>query len=262
MRRFRGRVSLQFRKDETARAGLEGRRYHHRRGAPEVRTRLIDHDHGPVRQVTDRLVILASFFHQMQLQLITGGHRTVAGARPLQCARLPCHRHARQLRRRRGLRASASSWTRSSQTALGIAGTQAAGLKSMFGTMCKPLHAGKAAYHGAFAARLAQRGFTSRADVLECPQGFARTHSPDFNPSAALADTAGRLPHPQQPLQVPCRLLHDACADRGCAQAARTARPHGRRDRPASGCGLTKPVTASATFRRPALVWKRNSVCG
>src|SRR5450432_2815755 len=28
-------------------------------------------------------------------------------------------------------------------TALGIAGTQAAGLKSMFGTMCKPLHAGK-----------------------------------------------------------------------------------------------------------------------
>src|ERR1700735_5534875 len=31
--------------------------------------------------------------------------------------------------------------------ALGIAGTQAAGLKSMFGTMCKPLHAGKDDYH-------------------------------------------------------------------------------------------------------------------
>ena len=46
-------------------------------------------------------------------------------------------------------------------TALGIAGTQAAGLKSMFGTMCKPLHAGKAAYHGLLAARLAQRGFTA-----------------------------------------------------------------------------------------------------
>src|SRR2546430_1272963 len=27
------------------------------------------------------------------------------------------------------------------QTALGIAGTEAAGLKSMFGTMCKPYHA-------------------------------------------------------------------------------------------------------------------------
>jgi 2-methylcitrate dehydratase PrpD len=73
-------------------------------------------------------------------------------------------------------------------TALGIAGTQAAGLKSMFGTMCKPLHAGKAAQNGMVAARLAQRGFTSRADVLECAQGFARTHSPDFDPSAALAE--------------------------------------------------------------------------
>jgi 2-methylcitrate dehydratase PrpD len=76
-------------------------------------------------------------------------------------------------------------------TALGIAGTQAAGLKSMFGTMCKPLHAGKAAYHGLLAARLAMRGFTSRADVLECPQGFARTHSPDFNPADALATPPG-----------------------------------------------------------------------
>jgi 2-methylcitrate dehydratase PrpD len=76
-------------------------------------------------------------------------------------------------------------------SALGIAGTQAAGLKSMFGTMCKPLHAGKAAYHGLLAARLAQRGFTSRADVLECPQGFARTHSPDFNPADAMAEPPG-----------------------------------------------------------------------
>ena len=61
----------------------------------------------------------------------------------------------------------------------------------MFGTMCKPLHAGKAAYHGLLAARLAQRGFTSRSDVLECAQGFARTHSPDFNPAAALAEPPG-----------------------------------------------------------------------
>jgi 2-methylcitrate dehydratase PrpD len=76
-------------------------------------------------------------------------------------------------------------------TALGIAGTQAAGLKSMFGTMCKPLHAGKAAYHGLLAARLARRGFTSRPDVVECPQGFARTHSPDFHPAEALGEPPG-----------------------------------------------------------------------
>lgn len=76
-------------------------------------------------------------------------------------------------------------------TALGIAGTQAAGLKSMFGTMCKPLHAGKAAYHGLLAAKLASRGFTSRVDVLECVQGFARTHSPDFHPERALETPPG-----------------------------------------------------------------------
>jgi 2-methylcitrate dehydratase PrpD len=71
--------------------------------------------------------------------------------------------------------------------ALGIAGTQAAGLKSMFGTMCKPLHAGKAAQNGLLAALLAARGFTSRNDVLECAQGFAATQSPDFRREAALA---------------------------------------------------------------------------
>jgi 2-methylcitrate dehydratase PrpD len=76
-------------------------------------------------------------------------------------------------------------------TALGIAGTQAAGLKSMFGTMCKPLHAGKAAYHGLMAAKLAARGFTSRTDVIECGQGFARTHSADFNPERAFDTPPG-----------------------------------------------------------------------
>jgi 2-methylcitrate dehydratase PrpD len=71
--------------------------------------------------------------------------------------------------------------------ALGIAGTQAAGLRSLFGTMCKPFHAGKASHNGALAARLAKRGFVARPDVLECEQGFARTHSADFNPERAMA---------------------------------------------------------------------------
>jgi len=72
--------------------------------------------------------------------------------------------------------------------ALGIAGTQSAGLKSQFGTMCKPFHAGKAAQHGLLAARLAARGFSSRTDLVECVQGFAATHSPDFVPDKALAE--------------------------------------------------------------------------
>lgn len=69
-------------------------------------------------------------------------------------------------------------------TALGIAGTQAAGFKSLFGTMCKPLHAGKAAANGLHSALLARRGFTSRPDVLECAQGFAATQSPTCDESA------------------------------------------------------------------------------
>ena len=63
--------------------------------------------------------------------------------------------------------------------ALGIAGTRAAGLKSQFGTMCKPLHAGEAAANGVEAADLAARGFTSRADILETDQGFMATQGPD-----------------------------------------------------------------------------------
>ncbi len=75
----------------------------------------------------------------------------------------------------------------STAQALGIAGTQAAGLKSQFGTMCKPFHAGKASHNGLLAARLAARGFSSRPDLVECEQGFALTHGPDFRPEAALA---------------------------------------------------------------------------
>ncbi|MCG8651337.1 MAG: MmgE/PrpD family protein, partial [Pirellulales bacterium] len=61
--------------------------------------------------------------------------------------------------------------------ALGLAGTQAAGLKSMFGTMAKPFHAGKAAANGVMAAELAARGFEARADVLEVDQGFFSTQT-------------------------------------------------------------------------------------
>ena len=61
--------------------------------------------------------------------------------------------------------------------AFGIAGTQAAALKAVFGTMTKPLHAGRAAATGVTAARLAKRGFASRTDILEAAQGFGATQS-------------------------------------------------------------------------------------
>jgi 2-methylcitrate dehydratase PrpD len=75
--------------------------------------------------------------------------------------------------------------------ALGAAGTQAAGLKSSFGTHCKPLHAGRAAEAGLLAARLAARGFTAQADMLGDEQGFAKTQSSGFDLAAAQADPAG-----------------------------------------------------------------------
>ncbi len=56
--------------------------------------------------------------------------------------------------------------------ALGIAGTRSAGLKRMFGTMCKPYHAGMASEAGLIAALLAKDDFTSAADVLEGEYGF------------------------------------------------------------------------------------------
>jgi 2-methylcitrate dehydratase PrpD len=75
--------------------------------------------------------------------------------------------------------------------ALGIAATQAAGLKSVFGTMCKPLHPGRAAAIGLQAARLASRGFTSNPAILDVEQGFAATQSESANPAAALVDPPG-----------------------------------------------------------------------
>lgn len=71
--------------------------------------------------------------------------------------------------------------------ALGIAGTQASGLQAVFGTMGKPLNAGRCSFTGMHAARLAARGFTAPEDILGAKFGFAVTQSDDFAADAALA---------------------------------------------------------------------------
>jgi 2-methylcitrate dehydratase PrpD len=58
--------------------------------------------------------------------------------------------------------------------ALGIAGTQAAGLIEVFGTMSKPLSPGRAAENGVWAALLAQKGFTSSRNILEAEKGYCK----------------------------------------------------------------------------------------
>ena len=66
--------------------------------------------------------------------------------------------------------------------ALGTAATQAAGLREMFGTMCKSLHPGRAAQAGLMAALAAEAGFNSSPRAIEAPRGLAPVMSeePDF----------------------------------------------------------------------------------
>jgi 2-methylcitrate dehydratase PrpD len=74
--------------------------------------------------------------------------------------------------------------------ALGAAGTQAAGLKGVYGSMGKALHPGKAAMDGLLAAFLARRGFTASTSILEAERGFLRVLSPDPEPEL-LTDGLG-----------------------------------------------------------------------
>jgi len=66
--------------------------------------------------------------------------------------------------------------------ALGIAATQASGLREMFGTMAKPMHPGNAARNGMLAALLAAKNFTSSNRGIEAPRGFAHVLSTEFKP--------------------------------------------------------------------------------
>jgi len=56
--------------------------------------------------------------------------------------------------------------------ALGIAASEASGIKSNYGTMTKPLHAGRACAKGIMAARLAADGFTASPEAFEGSAGF------------------------------------------------------------------------------------------
>lgn len=71
------------------------------------------------------------------------------------------------------------------EIALSIGVSFAAGLTSNFGTMCKPLHAGRAAQSGLLAARLARRGFTANNGMLEAYKGFAGVFGDGIAPVGA-----------------------------------------------------------------------------
>ena len=105
--------------------------------------------------------------------------------------------------------------------ALGIAATQAAGLKSMFGSMCKPFHAGKAAANGLLAAQLAARGFDSQQAVLEIEQGFGLTHADQLSESnfdRALAQVSF-VPTTLFKYHAACYLTHSALEAAGALRS-------------------------------------------
>ncbi len=94
--------------------------------------------------------------------------------------------------------------------ALGIAGTQAAGLEQSFGTMSKPLHPGKAAMNGLLAALLAREGFTGSTAMLDGAHGLPATFLGVTDLSAAVQDLGKRweiLDNSTKPYAA-CHLTH------------------------------------------------------
>jgi len=102
--------------------------------------------------------------------------------------------------------------------ALGIAATQSAGLREMFGSMCKSLHPGCAAKNGLTAALLAARNFTSSECAIEAPRGFAHVLSEKFDP-AVITDGLGEHFELSSNMYKPyaCGLVVHAAID-GCIQ--------------------------------------------
>ena len=105
--------------------------------------------------------------------------------------------------------------------ALGIAATQSAGLREMFGSMCKSFHPGSAAHNGFAAALLAQQNFTSAAAGIEGKRGFGNVMSTKFDP-AVITTGLGKTYELSQNMYKPfaCGLVVHAAID-GCLQLKR-----------------------------------------
>jgi 2-methylcitrate dehydratase PrpD len=76
--------------------------------------------------------------------------------------------------------------------ALGLAGTQASGLRLVFGTMTKPFHPGKAASDGVLSALLAKRGFTCAPNILEGKKGYVEVFGEDSKIAPMVHDLGSK----------------------------------------------------------------------
>ena len=121
--------------------------------------------------------------------------------------------------------------------ALGAAGTQAAGIREVFGSDSKALHAAKAASNGLQAAMLAKEGFTGPEDLIGGRRGFWGVLSAAGHDEAQLTEGFGRrwelannglkpyangvVSHPIQDAVIELRNAHGLSADRVTAIRAR-----------------------------------------
>lgn len=108
--------------------------------------------------------------------------------------------------------------------AIGLAATQAAGLREMFGSMAKSLHPGRAAQNGYASALLAREGFTAGERSLEGPRGFAAVQAAQYDLTkitAALDESWDLRENTYKPF--PCGIVNHPTID-GCIQIHDEAR--------------------------------------
>jgi len=84
------------------------------------------------------------------------------------------------------------------RNALGIAASMASGLMVNFGTMVKPLHAGRAAESGIASTQMAGLGYIAHPEALEGPKGFFHAFAGGFD----INQIRGRLGRPFSVLRV------------------------------------------------------------
>jgi 2-methylcitrate dehydratase PrpD len=137
--------------------------------------------------------------------------------------------------------------------AFAIAGTQASGLREVFGSMCKPFHAGKAAQNGTLAALLAQRGFTGTDGIFEGARGLVGVMASGHDISEATKDLGEHWELPQNGLKP------YACgqANHGFIDAALALRKQ-----PGVAPQTVKHIQGSVEQFAPALVRRRHPRSG
>ena len=137
--------------------------------------------------------------------------------------------------------------------ALGIAASEACGVRRNFGTMTKPFHAGNAARGAVLACELAREGFTSDLTAFEGEFGWAKTLLARSFPSPE--ELAGVLGQPWE-LMEPGIVIkrYPACGGTHCALDAMIAI---RRENQLKPSEIEKIVCDASPFARKVLLYPR-----